>query len=618
MGITEVPVVEVEYHPQLGVSWNIYPENMKHRVDSGSVRQAIEQAKREADTRAIEFGYKLADRVRNSARTANRRRNGSNKEDWFRAAGMADDGAVLSRASETSDGYERITRMGASNDTATVAWEVRNHGNLHRILTPEGMEDTMRRWYPTGLQRVAARKANRRRNPREATYVVERRESPTSSWRVVWEGPQSERMRAVNEFEEKYGWETIRSRAKAATTRARTEAKYKNPGKRRRNFVEVTGLDRRKRNPREAKGQGTRLREAIVAVEKYIAQDVPVGDEGVGEYGHYTAGWYEVWRGSAAEAPSVMRDLREYGEKVRIRPKARRKKNGEPHEDYAAAARTFRAMGQHRRAEEYERKARAAAPAAPGRSKLRNPVRGPATEYVVSYVVTVDHPELRNDSFRPVPAGKKLASTDRFTSQKAAQRRYGELIAGEDDFGSEYVSSAQAWAVHSGGRRTVGPLVYRTRSGTVTAGSRGLRDNPRGASSKPYSVLILGTIDGKTSRTVLSRHATEAEARAAAQREAGLVPVVVARGRTVLARYGNPRRNGGFGFAPANDEVRRRMRLGYQHAIEGKERARPYSGDPGYEDGFREGMAAFGRGVRPTKKPAKSTPKKRKSRAKRN
>jgi hypothetical protein len=63
--------------------------------------------------------------------------------------------------------------------------------------------------------------------------------------------------------------------------------------------------------------------------------------------------------------------------------------------------------------------------------------------FEVRYTITVDRPELRDASFAPVEPGKKLPQTAYFATQGEAVRFFNTLIAGEGDYSSEHVTSAQ-------------------------------------------------------------------------------------------------------------------------------------------------------------------------------
>ena len=58
----------------------------------------------------------------------------------------------------------------------------------------------------------------------------------------------------------------------------------------------------------------------------------------------------------------------------------------------------------------------------------------------VTSVVEVDHPERRNESYAPVRAGHRITNRAYFEDQGAATRFADRLLAGEDDFASEYVA----------------------------------------------------------------------------------------------------------------------------------------------------------------------------------
>lgn len=62
-----------------------------------------------------------------------------------------------------------------------------------------------------------------------------------------------------------------------------------------------------------------------------------------------------------------------------------------------------------------------------------------AVPFVVEYVVVVDHPELRDPSFRPVPRGLRISHRESFTTFGAASRLYDRILSGEHDYGSEYI-----------------------------------------------------------------------------------------------------------------------------------------------------------------------------------
>ena len=88
----------------------------------------------------------------------------------------------------------------------------------------------------------------------------------------------------------------------------------------------------------------------------------------------------------------------------------------------------------------------------------------PKGEYIVSWVTTVDHPELRGSTYPKVQPGTKVRGHAKARNESGARAMYKELLGGENDFESEYVSVVQAWSNLPGGRKkTIGPLVYRVR-----------------------------------------------------------------------------------------------------------------------------------------------------------
>jgi len=77
----------------------------------------------------------------------------------------------------------------------------------------------------------------------------------------------------------------------------------------------------------------------------------------------------------------------------------------------------------------------------------------------VQYTTTVDRPDLRDPSYPKVKPGYKIPEEQFFAHCKHAEARFKGLIRGEDDFASEYVSSAQVDVVWLRG----GPTTYRRR-----------------------------------------------------------------------------------------------------------------------------------------------------------
>lgn len=84
--------------------------------------------------------------------------------------------------------------------------------------------------------------------------------------------------------------------------------------------------------------------------------------------------------------------------------------------------------------------------------------------YEVRWMIKVDRPERRCPTFPVVPAGTAIHQVITFTSQRAAVIFFDGILAGELDFGSEYVQFASVYAYRVGHfRRTVRREVRRTR-----------------------------------------------------------------------------------------------------------------------------------------------------------
>lgn len=66
-----------------------------------------------------------------------------------------------------------------------------------------------------------------------------------------------------------------------------------------------------------------------------------------------------------------------------------------------------------------------------------------AGKYLVDYTLTVDRPELRDSSYRPVPAGTKCALQARFATRAGALAFVAEIMAGQWDFAAEIVTSVR-------------------------------------------------------------------------------------------------------------------------------------------------------------------------------
>lgn len=63
--------------------------------------------------------------------------------------------------------------------------------------------------------------------------------------------------------------------------------------------------------------------------------------------------------------------------------------------------------------------------------------------YAVEFAVMVDHPELRNDSYPQVAAGRVLGQRIEFRTQRAAVALFEAILRGEEDFASEFVVRVQ-------------------------------------------------------------------------------------------------------------------------------------------------------------------------------
>lgn len=72
------------------------------------------------------------------------------------------------------------------------------------------------------------------------------------------------------------------------------------------------------------------------------------------------------------------------------------------------------------------------------------------TGYQVRFTVVVDRPERRGPSYAPVPAGHRIPTTFTFPTQGAAVRYWESILAGGEDYASEYVSKAQVVRTYAG------------------------------------------------------------------------------------------------------------------------------------------------------------------------
>lgn len=66
-----------------------------------------------------------------------------------------------------------------------------------------------------------------------------------------------------------------------------------------------------------------------------------------------------------------------------------------------------------------------------------------AAKYLVEFTTTVDHPELRNSSYRPVPAGSRFFEQKGFATRRAAMALVEEILSGQYDFASELVTTVR-------------------------------------------------------------------------------------------------------------------------------------------------------------------------------
>lgn len=84
--------------------------------------------------------------------------------------------------------------------------------------------------------------------------------------------------------------------------------------------------------------------------------------------------------------------------------------------------------------------------------------------YIVRHVVKVDRPELRDASFAS-RAPSSTASRVQVEDRKKADAIARDLLSGEYDFASEFVSSVEVWQTLRGGKtRQVLPVVHRERA----------------------------------------------------------------------------------------------------------------------------------------------------------
>lgn len=96
------------------------------------------------------------------------------------------------------------------------------------------------------------------------------------------------------------------------------------------------------------------------------------------------------------------------------------------------------------------------------------------TTYIVEYTIIVDRPEKRDASFRPVHKDSFVNQSTTCQTHGAAVKLYREMVRGEWDFSSEYVSKVRVIAKDGlASPRLVRKVVLRGRldkaSSTVVA-----------------------------------------------------------------------------------------------------------------------------------------------------
>lgn len=111
--------------------------------------------------------------------------------------------------------------------------------------------------------------------------------------------------------------------------------------------------------------------------------------------------------------------------------------------------------------------------------------------YSVDFSVCVDHPELRDASFR-VRTAYSIAESRFSEGMAPAVAGYEGLLRGEDDFASEYVSSVSVWSLLDTGfrgRRARRKIQrYRAADGTMYDDSTPERaEAMRAAEMRDYS-----------------------------------------------------------------------------------------------------------------------------------
>ena len=79
------------------------------------------------------------------------------------------------------------------------------------------------------------------------------------------------------------------------------------------------------------------------------------------------------------------------------------------------------------------------------------------TTYTVEFTIIVDHPDKRCETLPKVFAGTFINTSSSHSNQGAALKAYREIVQGEWDFGSEYVSRVRVIAKTA----TASPRVVR-------------------------------------------------------------------------------------------------------------------------------------------------------------
>jgi hypothetical protein len=89
----------------------------------------------------------------------------------------------------------------------------------------------------------------------------------------------------------------------------------------------------------------------------------------------------------------------------------------------------------------------------------------PATKsYRVTQVIVCDRPELRGETFHPVAPGHRTVYSVNYTTQTRAVREYEAILAGQNDFSTEYVARVDVVQLREGrSSRVVRRRVERTR-----------------------------------------------------------------------------------------------------------------------------------------------------------